>query len=162
MDIQRRVAIGLLDQGVPIHNIAVRFACDETTIRRLRQRFEETVSTADRPRPGRPRVTSIRQDRAIIRAHIQDRFASAWQRTLFRPPSGIVYVSEGCEQECHTGAILVSRTEDWAKLHQRFALAWWRSVLFSDESRVCVDRRLHTRLPSGRWQTRVETTGRYN
>ena len=40
----------------------------------LRNRFQQTWSTSDRPRRGRPRVLTRRQDRDIKTPHLRNRF----------------------------------------------------------------------------------------
>ena len=49
------------------YNVNVR------TSYRLQHRCTTTNSTNDRPRSGRPRVTTPRQDRFLLRQHLQDR-----------------------------------------------------------------------------------------
>ncbi|GFS14325.1 transposable element Tcb2 transposase [Elysia marginata] len=50
---------------------------NRTTIFRLRQRLHETDTVSDRPRCGRPRCTTQRQDRNLVRNHMKNRFLSA-------------------------------------------------------------------------------------
>jgi hypothetical protein len=47
-------------------------------VRTVRQRYRETGWTADRPRSGRPRVTTPAQDRYVRTSHLQDRY---WMAT---------------------------------------------------------------------------------
>ncbi|GFR78524.1 ATP-binding cassette sub-family G member [Elysia marginata] len=49
---------------------------NRTTIFRLRQRRHETDTVSDRPRSGRPRCTTQRQDRKLDRNHINNRVLS--------------------------------------------------------------------------------------
>ncbi|XP_046583081.1 uncharacterized protein LOC124290425 [Haliotis rubra] len=74
---QRQQAIGRLHAGQRATVIANDFNCSVRTIERLRQRFNTTNSTDDRPRSGRTLVTIRRQDRQIVRHHLQDRFNMA-------------------------------------------------------------------------------------
>jgi hypothetical protein len=53
------------------------FGCHRNTIFRLRQRFQQTGGVADRPRPGRQRVTNPRSDRFIMLTHLGRRFQTA-------------------------------------------------------------------------------------
>ncbi|GFS26891.1 transposable element Tcb2 transposase [Elysia marginata] len=50
---------------------------NRTTIFRLRQRLHETDTVSDRPRSGTPRCTTQRQDRNLVRNHMNNRFLSA-------------------------------------------------------------------------------------
>ena len=74
---QREQAIGQLHAGQAARVIAVDFNCSTWTIERLRQRNNATNSTNDRPRSGRPQITTPRQNRYILHQHLNDRFARA-------------------------------------------------------------------------------------
>ena len=75
--VDRERAIGMLQVGIPKEEIAERIGCTRRTINRLWSRFNETGTTSDRPRPGRPRATTPREDRLIRLRHLRDRFLSA-------------------------------------------------------------------------------------
>ena len=60
---QREQAIGWLHAGQAARVIANDFNCSTKTIERLRQRYNATNSTNDRPRSDRPQVTTPRQNR---------------------------------------------------------------------------------------------------
>ncbi|GFR67454.1 transposable element Tc1 transposase [Elysia marginata] len=47
------------------------------TIFRLKQRLHETDTVSGRPRSGRPRCTTQRQDRNLVRNHMNNRLLSA-------------------------------------------------------------------------------------
>ena len=55
-------ALGMLQGGMRTADVARAINCNVRTVRRLRQRYRETGWTADRPRSGRPRVTTPAQD----------------------------------------------------------------------------------------------------
>ena len=57
--------------------VARRFNISRWTIRRLVRRARVTGTFADRPRSGRPRVTSVRQHNFIRQPHLRDRFVTA-------------------------------------------------------------------------------------
>ena len=50
------------------------FRCHVRTIGRLKNRFQQTWTTSDHPRQGRPRVLTRRQDRDIQTSHLRNRF----------------------------------------------------------------------------------------
>ena len=72
-EVQGGQAIALLMQGQRQKQVARHFGVHVSTIERLVRRLRETGRVADRPRSGRPRVTSQRQDRAIRLAHLRNR-----------------------------------------------------------------------------------------
>ena len=63
--------------GQPARVIANDFNCNVRTVERLRVRYNATNSTNDRPRCGRPQVTTARQNRLMVRQHLRNRFTRA-------------------------------------------------------------------------------------
>ena len=81
-DVQRGRAIALLMQDRRQQQVANHFGFNVSTIERLVRRLRETGHLADRPRSGRPRVTSRRQDRTIRPAHLRNRHLTATETAL--------------------------------------------------------------------------------
>ena len=73
----RERALGMLQGGMRTADVTRAINCNIHTVRRLRQRYRETGRTADRPRSGRPRVTTPAQDRYIRTSHLRDRYRMA-------------------------------------------------------------------------------------
>ncbi|GFR66729.1 transposable element Tcb2 transposase [Elysia marginata] len=76
-EVDRHRALGLLQAGLPISEVSLRMNVNRAKIFRLRQRLHETDTVSDRPRSGRPRCTTQRQDRNLVRNHMNNRFLSA-------------------------------------------------------------------------------------
>lgn len=76
---QRLRSIGMLEAGMDQRDVARIMHCHQRTISELLQRYRQTGSVADRPRSGRPKVTTERQDRYIQLTHLRDRFLRASQ-----------------------------------------------------------------------------------
>ena len=70
-------AIGQIEPGRQLKDVAAAFGVNRSTITRLRQRYFQTGLVENRPRPGQPRVTSQRTDRAIHLTHLRRRFHPA-------------------------------------------------------------------------------------
>ena len=81
-DVQRGRATALLMQGQRQQQVANHFGVNVSTIERLVRRLRETGHLADRPRSGRPRVMSRRQDRTIRLAHLRNRRLTATETAL--------------------------------------------------------------------------------
>ncbi|XP_048252581.1 uncharacterized protein LOC125380872 [Haliotis rufescens] len=62
---QREGAIGMLQMGGTQEHVARIMGCFKCTIARLVTRHRQTGSTADRPRSGRPKVTTPQEDRYL-------------------------------------------------------------------------------------------------
>ena len=82
---QRNVAVQMLLRGASQAVIARNFQVSKSTITRLYQRLRQTGTTNDRPRSGRPRVTTRRQDRYIRLTHLRDRFREAAETSQVTP-----------------------------------------------------------------------------
>lgn len=147
-------AIVQIEAGRSYQDIAIEFGVHKSTISRLHHRYAATGSVDDRPRPGQPRVTTERQDRAIRLSHLRQRFRTATEtargtvgrnrprispRTVRRR---LRSVGLRCRRPYH-GARLTRdhrqlRTR-WAVAHGRWRRREWEDVLFTDESKIMVD-----------------------
>ena len=75
---QRNNAIGQLQAQVkPRHMYFRVLNVSQSNISCLWDRYQQQGSTHDRPRSGRPRVTTPAQDRDIRLRHLRDRFTTA-------------------------------------------------------------------------------------
>ena len=68
---ERNQAIGMVTGGMSFAQVAMRMRVHRHTISRLISRHRRTDSVADRPRAGRPRVTTPAQDRYIRTVHLR-------------------------------------------------------------------------------------------
>jgi hypothetical protein len=143
-------AIGMLQANMNVTTVARTLGCKRLAIHHLRRRFKMTGSTKDRPRSGRPKVTSPADDRFILLRHLRDRFLPATSSTN---------VVQGRRVSARTnrrklnanglrplrpyklkGLILTNRHRQerlrWCRIRLRWRLNnEWSHVLFSNESR---------------------------
>ncbi|GFR92757.1 transposable element Tc1 transposase [Elysia marginata] len=125
---------------------------NRTTIFRLRQRLHETDTVSDRPRSGRPRCTTQGQDRNLVRNHMNNRFLSASassrqtrgrnnQRISANTVRRRLSTSGLRARRPYIGPILTQRHGHQPTLWAQKQAAWdriqWRSVVFSEKSRLC-------------------------
>ena len=151
--VNRERAIGMLDAGVSQGEVARRFGVHRTTINRLVSRVRNTQTTDDRPRSGRPRVTSHVQDRFIRLRSLRNRFANAVEiaadlpfrrrissKTVLRRLAAIGLRP----RRPYRGPLFVQRhlrqRLQWARRFLRWTIRQWGRVLFSDESRFLLRR----------------------
>ncbi|KAK7103623.1 hypothetical protein V1264_018489 [Littorina saxatilis] len=150
---QRERAMGRLLAGDDPEAVAVAFNVHLSTVYRLQQRFVNTGSTADTQRSGRPRVTTQRQDRQILRHHLRNRFHTANKTARNtvgnhqRPISGQTIrrrLAERDLQNCRParGPVLTQKhrmaRQQWAQDHINWNWRQWRHILFTDESHFCI------------------------
>jgi transposase len=67
----------MFQAGMTQTEIANHFICARMTIYRLFVHVRATGTTSDCRRSGRPRETTLRQDRHITLIHLRNRFATA-------------------------------------------------------------------------------------
>ena len=73
----RNQAIGLREAGVSKIDVACRLNCHVSTITRLQNRYNTFGSVSDRPKSGRPRLTTRRKNVNMRVSHLQNRFLPA-------------------------------------------------------------------------------------
>ena len=155
-DVQRGRAIALLMQGQRQQQVANQFGVNVSTIERLVRRLRETGHLADRPRSGRPRVTSRRHDRTIRLKHLRNRHLNATETALNngthnRQISPKTVGSRLREIGLRARRPYVSlplnqarrlRRMAWLTAHapRLFPMRQWRRALFTDESRFTLYR----------------------
>ena len=71
---QRERAISMLTAGMSARDVAWHFQSQESTICRLLNKFQQTGNVADRPRSGRSRKTTPREDRFLTTSSRCNRF----------------------------------------------------------------------------------------
>ena len=74
---ERWQAVGMHNGGLSHRRVADHFRVNHSIIVRLMQRFRQTGNVTDRPRAGRPRKTTPREDRLISRRARQRPFSTA-------------------------------------------------------------------------------------
>ena len=128
-----------------------------STIERLVRRLRETGRVADRPRSGRPLVTSQRQDKAIRLAHLCNRHLTATETAVntvgshnrrIHPKTVRNRLHEyGIRARSPNVGLPLNRARRarrmaWvtAQTPRRFPMRQWRCVFFTDESRFTLCR----------------------
>lgn len=165
---QRNNAIGHLEAGESQSAIARQLNVSQSTIARLWHRYQQHGSSRDRPRSGRPRVTTPAQDRFIRLRHLRNRFTTASSTTSVVP--GLRTISDQTVRNRLREAGIRSRRplrgpvltrqhrqqrRQWCRQHLPWPLQRWRTVIFSDESRYML------RRPDGRARVYRRRNERY-
>ena len=72
--VERERAIGMLKANATPLLVAKQFRCHVRTVGRLKNRFKQIKTTSHHPRPGRRRVSTLRQDQDFQTSHLCNRF----------------------------------------------------------------------------------------
>ena len=136
----------MLNAGMSATVVSRHFGCTRNTIERLRKRFRVTGNVADRPRSGRPSVTTAADDRYIVLLQLRKNrlIAAATGRQYGIHPQTFTNRLRQNGQPIRAywpyfGQILTRRhrtaRRDWCRRHLHFRRADWNLILFSDECR---------------------------
>lgn len=161
---ERWRAIGMLEAGNRVQDVARALNVHRSNIYRLANRHQATGTVRDAPRPGRPRVLTARQERYVVRSFRANPFQSASSvgRQIHGPGNGVIRPSIilqllrrhqlYCRRPYH-GHYLTPQHRaarlNWVHRHRNTN---WRTVVFSDEVRFCldqIDRRVYVYRPRG-------------
>ncbi|XP_071264891.1 uncharacterized protein, partial [Salvelinus alpinus] len=138
----------MLQGGMGPADVARAIYCNVRAVRHLTQRYRDTGRTADRPRSGRPRVTTPAQDRYIRTSHLRDRYRMATTTARVTPrthnPSISAQTVRNRLREAELRAfrpvvrqVLTRHHRQqrrlWAQTHHRWTRTDWQKVLFTDE-----------------------------
>jgi transposase len=139
--------IGMLAGGMTVNDVAVSFGVHRTTIWRLGQHFRTTGTAKDRPRYGRPKRLTPREERYIRITADRDHFLLATRIVdRVRRATGVRISAQAVRNKlkaCRIKSIRPHKSIELTVHHKRQRHAWtnqqlrrnWMTVLFSDESR---------------------------
>uniref|UniRef100_A0A8L0DW83 Tc1-like transposase DDE domain-containing protein n=1 Tax=Oncorhynchus mykiss TaxID=8022 RepID=A0A8L0DW83_ONCMY len=145
----------MLERDMTTADVARAINCDVCTVRCPRQRYRETGRTADRPRSGRPRVTTPAQNRYIRTSHLRDRYRMATTTARVTPGTHNPSISaqtvlnrlreaglRACRPVVRQVLTRHHRQQHrlWTQTHRCWTRQDWQKVLFTDESWFCLTR----------------------
>lgn len=145
--------VTLLQQGLSQRVVATQLHLSQSAVSRVYRRYQETGAFTRRPTTSRHRCTSERDDRFIVSTSLRNRHLTGVdvQRELRRTRG--VAVSEWTvrrrlkeanlsPKRAATGPKLTARHRQarlqFAREHLNWSVGQWRSVLFTDECRMCL------------------------
>lgn len=149
----RARAIGWLNEGVSQRQAARRLNVSPSVINRLHQRFLQTNTVRERPRSGRPRATTRREDRLVAIEALRRRTVTANHlRQHLRVATGTNVSDQTIRNRLRQRNLRPRRQavrprllprhraarDAWARHHRQWTRQQWSSVLFSDESRFAL------------------------
>ncbi len=149
VQVLRERAIGMLTTEMSTRAVACELNAHCSNISRLQRSFRKFGSTSNWPHNRRPYVTTPAQHLHIQHIHLQDRLSPATRTAAATIGLHNQRISaqavRNCLREAHLHACRPHRGLDltavhhrnqleWANAHIRWRLAFWRGVLFTDES----------------------------
>lgn len=152
-DNKRYKIILLKEEGYSMRQIAAKVPCGHSTDVITLKRYSETNSIADRERSGRPRKTTLREDRVLHRISLSNRKLNSPQILKQWTLTSNVNVCprtvrgrlleiglRGCK--ARPKPLLTDfqrkRRLAWARDHSLWTIKDWEKVIFSDESQFCI------------------------
>ncbi|GFW50264.1 HTH_Tnp_Tc3_2 domain-containing protein [Trichonephila clavipes] len=145
---KRYKIIHLKEEGYSMRQIAAKVPCGLSTVVRTSKRFSEKNYIADRGRSGRPRKTSLREDRLLHRISLSNRKLNSsqilkqWTLTsnvsvLPRTVRGrlLEIGLRGCKARPKPLLTEFQRKRQltWAREHSLWTIKDWEKIIFSDE-----------------------------
>lgn len=146
----RQRAIGMVDAGMSIADVTVQFNVHRSTVWRLINRYRQTGTARDRPRSGRPKKLTPREERYLRFTSTRDKFLPATRIVHhLRATTGIRVSAQTVRNRLdrlgiharrpHKGMELTPHHQHqrliWTNRHLRWLNRDWRTVMFTDESR---------------------------
>lgn len=147
-------AVGRLLAGQTQRQVAYEHNVSQSVIQRLWEKFLQTGAVTRRPQSGRPRSTSEREDRTIVVMAKRQRFESAVALNRdFENASGVHISAQTLRNRLHDANLRARRPVvrppltqrhrrnrlAFAQDHVNWRLRHFRHVLFTDESKFCLD-----------------------
>ena len=140
----------LREEGYSMEAIGSRMKCSHSAVSKTLKRVRESGSVNDRPRSGRPRLSSARENRELVRISLRDRRLTSTQ--LKREWSETSQVSGSSRtvrrrlddaglygRVARKKPLLTDRHKlirlNWAKEHKNWSVHDWNMVIWSDESK---------------------------
>ena len=140
--------IGMQEAGMSLRQIAHRVGHHHSIVSRIVNKHRLTNDVMDRPRSGRSRITSRREDNALGRLVRRNPFANStvlkrqWlphrllsARTVRNRLKSVGYRSRRPVKRCLLTQAHKAFRLQWCQTRRQWNLASWRKVHWSDESR---------------------------
>ena len=128
-------AVGMLQAGQVQRAVAGQFNVSQSVISRLWNGFQHTGNVAERPRSGRPRKTTMRQDRYLSNMAKRQRFQSAVRlNSDFRTATGVRVSSQTVRNRLHTANMRAYRYDPFfcpVYIYEMVWLMYVKNEIFS-------------------------------
>ena len=152
---ERSYVVGLARGGLSISKIATETKRPRGTIATILRRFRIRGNVKTAPRSGRPPVTTPRDERSLERLVKQDRHTTAksltkkWNKvtekdvsvmTTRRRLHSLGYIGRQARKKPYISSKNKKKRMEWARVMRKKNLAYWKKVVFTDESKIKISR----------------------
>lgn len=148
---ERAQIVLLHSQRKTITAIAKKIKCSRCAVRTTIKRYQETGSFSNRPRSGRKRITTAREDRELQRISLRDRRKSSKQlaselllqhriavsaQTVRRRLVNVGLRGRKARHKPRLSETHKTQRLLWAQRHKDWTVDDWAKVMWSDESNI--------------------------
>lgn len=157
-EVERSQIVILKKQGLSIHEIARQLQFSRCAVRTTIRRFEETRCYKSKPRSGRKKITTVKQDRILQRMSLRNRRLSSKDlssqlnehyKLKISPSTVRQRLSDvglrGCKAR-HKPYLTPAHQKRrllWARKYQDWTSEDWAKVMWTDESNIEVSIETH-------------------
>lgn len=150
-EVERGQIVVLEKQGLSVSAIARQVKCARSTVRMTIKRYKESGSLTNKPKTGRKRKTTSRDERVLERMSLRDRKKGSKQLSseLFRLHNVAISPRTVRRRLCelnlggykarHKPRLSPQQKKKrllWAKSHRDWTIENWANVMWTDESNI--------------------------
>lgn len=150
-EIERQKIVLLKSQGRNISDIARQVRCSRSTVRLTINRYEETKTFKNRPKSGRKKITTAREDRLLERNCLRNRtkpsstLAAELEQEIGKKISARTVRQrlqdvELSGRKAKKKPLLSEKNRkarlEWAKNRRNWTYDEWKNILWSDETNI--------------------------
>ncbi len=149
LDMETRMrAVLLVEQGQSYRAVARQLGLNHKTVFSIVHKHQATGSVADKTRSGRPKATTVREDRVLVRASLADRRLTSTDLRATMERQGVNLAARTVRKRLQAVGLrgcvaakkpllrpqTVKARLRFARQHKNWTLDQWQKVLWSDES----------------------------
>lgn len=149
---ERQLIVDHVFDGKSYAEVSQLLKCSKSTVSKVVKKFKEIGSLKNQKRSGRPRKTSPREDRKLIKHLKKNRFVTSSKLNSEWHKDGVdvsdITVRRRLAEKKYSFCkakkkplLTTKHKKDrlkWAKEHKSWSIEQWKQVLFTDESRICL------------------------
>jgi transposase len=148
LTVEQRAEIAVLYPSKSMGQLALEYNISKTAVHKIIKKKAIFGTVVDRPRSGRPRISTVKDDRHLVRLAMRDLFQTAGNlRNQWNVESSVATVKLRLFGSGLRGCLSM-RKPPLTQKHRRMRLEWcrarrnwtteqWRDVVYVDEAAFC-------------------------